>query len=173
MGASGWSYIVPYQPEINTALQRLRQEVFESGQYEKRDHSEWRSIDEGGFRKRIASDPLEIQEILLDEWRYIKNLPEPDTIERLLNWNQESGTHSILDIYKGVSQSVASGTVSPLTERELTNLFGTTRPNHHQVADWLDKMDLHNLRRRWHGLYIIVYDGDVPTEICFAGFSGD
>jgi hypothetical protein len=33
MGASAWSYYVPYQEDINQALQDLRQEVFRSGQY--------------------------------------------------------------------------------------------------------------------------------------------
>jgi len=33
MGASGWNYFVPYKPDINQALQELRQQVFESGDY--------------------------------------------------------------------------------------------------------------------------------------------
>jgi hypothetical protein len=30
-----------------------------------------------------------------------------------------------------------------------------------------------DLRERWEGTYIIVYEGDVPSEILFAGHSGD
>jgi len=33
MGASGWRYFTPYQPDINAALQALRQRVFEGGAY--------------------------------------------------------------------------------------------------------------------------------------------
>jgi hypothetical protein len=33
MGASQWAYAVPFQPDINAALQDLRQKVFRSGNY--------------------------------------------------------------------------------------------------------------------------------------------
>ena len=33
MGASGWSYFVPYDADISAALQRLREEVFARGDY--------------------------------------------------------------------------------------------------------------------------------------------
>jgi hypothetical protein len=33
MGASGWSYFVPYEADISVALQRLREDVFARGDY--------------------------------------------------------------------------------------------------------------------------------------------
>ena len=33
MGASGWSYFVPYEADISAALQRLREDVFARGDY--------------------------------------------------------------------------------------------------------------------------------------------
>jgi len=33
MGASGWSYFVPYEADISAALQRLRADVFARGDY--------------------------------------------------------------------------------------------------------------------------------------------
>ena len=33
MDASRWHYFTPYDPDPNAALQRLRQEVFATGQY--------------------------------------------------------------------------------------------------------------------------------------------
>src|SRR5579859_6346410 len=35
MGASGWSYFIPYQEDIAQALQDLRQKIFEEGDYQK------------------------------------------------------------------------------------------------------------------------------------------
>lgn len=35
MGASGWSYFIPYQNDIAQALQNLRQKIFEDGDYQK------------------------------------------------------------------------------------------------------------------------------------------
>jgi hypothetical protein len=34
MGASGWRYFVPYQPDIQQALQELREDVFKRGEFE-------------------------------------------------------------------------------------------------------------------------------------------
>jgi hypothetical protein len=34
MGATGWSYFVPYQQDINVALEELNDDVFKQGQYE-------------------------------------------------------------------------------------------------------------------------------------------
>ncbi|WP_435209964.1 hypothetical protein [Streptomyces sp. bgisy034] len=33
MGASGWDYYVPYQEDLDAALQQLRREVSEAGDY--------------------------------------------------------------------------------------------------------------------------------------------
>ena len=33
MGATGWMYFTPYQPDIQAALDALRQQVFEKGDY--------------------------------------------------------------------------------------------------------------------------------------------
>lgn len=33
MGASGWEYLVPYQADLQAALNDLRRRVFESGDY--------------------------------------------------------------------------------------------------------------------------------------------
>ncbi|MDB5339708.1 MAG: hypothetical protein JWN70_5327 [Planctomycetaceae bacterium] len=35
MGASGWTYFTPYQPEASAALQELQRQVFASGQYKR------------------------------------------------------------------------------------------------------------------------------------------
>ena len=33
MGATGWSYFVPYELDVSAALQRLREDVFAPGDY--------------------------------------------------------------------------------------------------------------------------------------------
>jgi len=33
MGASGWSYFVPHQPNLDTELQQLKAKVFAEGRY--------------------------------------------------------------------------------------------------------------------------------------------
>jgi hypothetical protein len=84
--------------------------------------------------------------------------------------NGEEGTHSILDV-EAVSNTPQFGTVSPLTNQQLVTIFGTTKPTREMVTENLDQCC--DLRRRWEGLYVIAYQDDRPSDICFAGFSGD
>jgi hypothetical protein len=173
MGASDWTYFVPYQRDINAALQAIRQQVFERGRYYEVDYGDWRTIDEAEMRRQLADEEPELFDILLEDWRRVKNLPEPDSIERLIDWNGEEGTHTIMDISRGISEERESGTLSPLTEAQLVEAFNTTKPTHEQVVRWVDTAPLYNFRGRGEGLYIIVYQGDRPSELCFTGFSGD
>ncbi len=114
----------------------------------------------------------EVKEIMLDDWRQIQRLKEPTNIQELLKWNRESGTHSILEMTL-ISKEPEFGTVSPLSAEELREQSGTLQPTHKQIEIWLNNDDMFQLRRRWIGLYIIVFEDENPTEICFAGFSGD
>ncbi|MEL6269615.1 MAG: hypothetical protein AAFV33_27075 [Chloroflexota bacterium] len=174
MGASQFYHFVPYQEDINAALQKLRQDVFASGNYHKVDHSEWRNKTEEEILRQLGGDVASgmNRSIYLD-WLEIKNLPEPDTIERLLDWNGEEGTHSILDMCAGVSENPEYCTVSPLTDEQLVAYFGTTTPTREQIEAWFEQGNHNFARRTLQGLYIIIYADDAPTEICFTGFSGD
>jgi hypothetical protein len=172
LGASGWRHFVPYQEDIEAALQQLRHTVFASGDYYRVDHSEYRSMTEDDMRMRLSDLDDEVRDIILDDWRQIKRLKEPSTIEDLLGWNRESGTHSVLDMTR-VTAEPEFGTVSPLSADEIREHFGTLQPSHQQVEDWLENDGTSSVRSRWTGLYVIVYESGNPTEICFAGFSGD
>jgi hypothetical protein len=161
MGASGWSYFVPYQPAIQQALDDLRQDVFQRKAY---------------YRAFNA----------------VQILREPWTIEEAIAWNGEDGTHSILDVDRVVGSLPPKldwssyaidpqawqdtflarlGTVSPLTTAQLLRIFWTTQPTHDLIVQ--RAANLWPLRDRDEGLYIIVYQDDLPIEIYFAGFSGD
>lgn len=104
MGASGWSYFVPYQPDIGRALQSLREEVFRFGGYGK-----------GCFRGEDLAPP------------------EADTIGELLDSVGTEGTHSILDI-EGVTADPDIGYASPAPERLVLRVFGKDRPTHDEIA---------------------------------------
>ena len=75
MGASGWSYFVEYQPDLQTAFEALQAKVFADGDY-------WWAVP-GEWDKTAADYPH-----------------RPRTREELFNDDrvQESGTHSILDM---------------------------------------------------------------------------
>jgi hypothetical protein len=202
MGASAWRYFVPYQPDLQAALEALREAVFAAGRYY-RAFPFWRHLTfEQSYPIKLTPD-LEAE--LRLEWERLQSLPEPTSIETLLAWNQEEGTHSILDMRRvdetpldpptmdewirrrvpagedplpAMTEYLRSetyrsqfGTVYPLTEGQLVELFGTTRPTREQVESRPQVYE--GLRDRWVGLYIIVYRDGEPDEICFTGYSGD
>jgi hypothetical protein len=147
VGASGWSYFVPYQPDLNAALEALRHKVFTDGDY-------WWA--RGGFGKPASAydnRPTTLDELYGDEWV------------------QESGTHSILDMFRVLADGEAPdyGTVAPVTREEAELHAGTavlTR-EHVDAIDYLAE-------RRWFGRCAVLHDADgQPSEIYFWGFSGD
>lgn len=169
MGASEWRYFVPYQSNIDQAFQALRQSVFEQHGEDLRIDPDWLVT----FEDFLPPDPDftdEDRAAYFEEWQRLQALPEPTTIEELLEWNGAEGTGSILDMFR-VSTLPKAFTVSPLTERQLLKLFGTTTPTHAQVDQARDQY--HQLRERSSGLYVVVYRDGKPDEIFFSGWSGD
>lgn len=148
MGASGWSYVVAYQPDLGKALDELRARIFEEGDY-------WWA--EPSAFGRSASD-----------------FPDrPRTEDEL--WSselvQESGTHSILDMHEILRPGAAPdfGTVEPVSEAEALRCVGVstlTRAHLPQLAGLATE--------RWHGRCAVLHDtAGRPAEIYFWGFSGD
>jgi len=160
MGASGWSYVTPYRGDVGESLRELRVRVF-------RDRRYW------------WPDDFEEDE------------PRPDTIERLRASEhvRESGTHSILDVDRVVRTTEPPawdrwredlGTVRPLAQDRVTVHFGTARPSRAQFQALADNpgapgaMEFHDeVKMRGTGLYVLLYDGDQPSDVGFWGYSGD
>ncbi|MEU9509407.1 hypothetical protein AB0D32_24365 [Micromonospora sp. NPDC048170] len=147
MGASGWRYFVAYQPDLDAALDDLRDKVFAEGAY-------WWARGEFGTS---ASDhphrPATMDELYADEWV------------------QESGTHSILDMFHVLSDGEKPdyGTVQPVTTAEALRCAGaeTLTRAHVGAINGLAE-------RRAFGRCAILHDAaGRPGEIYFWGFSGD
>jgi hypothetical protein len=169
MGASGWVYFVPYQPDINKALQELREAVFKSGAYYTQ-AAFVASIDEDEIAKHIPSEYAELFKATLQKLRSEPQPPKPNSIAELLEMNGESGTHSIIDI-NGISSTPDFGMAAPLSQQQLRKFFGTEKPTRSIVEQHAD--EIQSLRRRWEATYIIIYRDGSPGEIFFTGFSGD
>ena|SRR5215207_4082950 len=151
MGASAWEYFVPYQKDLNQALQDLRQRVFRAGEF-------W------WFGEREVLTPSE-------------RLPRPGRLEDVFEHEtvQESGTHSILDVFRVVEPGEPRdwrdyGTIIPATVDEVRAATGTDRPTRADAAALDEKLD----RVRWVGRCAVLYDEHGgPSEIMFWGHSGD
>jgi hypothetical protein len=165
MGASGWTYFVPYEVDINQALQKLRESVFLSGEY----------FSEAKFLAMVIETtqermPLKTLQRFQAELTQVKDKPRPRNIQELLQMNGENGTHSIIDI-DGVSEGSGFGKVAPLSPQHLMKFFGTERPTREMIEGKTD--EVLGLCQRWEGVYFVVFQNGSPSEICFIGVSGD
>ncbi len=95
---------------------------------------------------------------------------KPQTIDELLEWAAESGTHSILDI-EHVGRRREFGVAAPLKKKDLEEFLETTEPTHAQVEENWD--GIAELLDRWEAFYLVVYRNGRPDEYAFIGCSGD
>jgi hypothetical protein len=178
MGASAWEYFTPYQPDLEKAFRDLRQQVFDTGDY-LLDTPSLPPTEEEYIRQAyrmgicITEEDEERHRRIYREMKAKYSKPTPRTIEELIEWNGESGTHTIIDVtyFTDDPNSNALFTAIPLSEAQLLCLFGTTKPTHSVVVE--KGTEIRGLRQRSQAAYCIVYEGDEPAEIYFAGFSGD
>jgi hypothetical protein len=160
MGASGWSYTTPYDPDIEAALQRLQQEVFERGDY----YKPWEEI--WNYHDSILAKP--IHQLEDHERHYIRRMkymvmPDrdyvPSSIRELLRNNAEAGTHSILDIF-GVAAEPTFGAATPVPGEDLRRVFGTVQPTVDDVNSV--PSDFGENLGRWQAVYFVVYKNGQP-----------
>jgi hypothetical protein len=147
MGAHPYFYFVPYQADINAALQELRDREFTAGRY----------------------NPV----IPFLEFPLESDAPEPgaehDSIEEALEASDADGTRSILDL-DHISDDPDFCAVSPLPPEELKRLFGSAQPTRKMIEE---SDELFEGIERGQGVYIITYQNSQPDEIFFAGYSFD
>ncbi len=141
MGAEPWDYFVPYEVDVQAALEKLRQREFQAGHY--RNYS------------RV----------------------KPATISAAVENADASGTASILDMER-IGDKPAYSTIVPLSDAELVRCFGTTKPTREMIEDNMaeaadEENDLYENIGRGHGIYVIAYKDDKPSEIFFGGYSFD
>jgi hypothetical protein len=180
MGASGWHYFTPYRPDVAEALEPLRRDVFARGEY---GHTmskpivyppEYLASLSPAERQRTEAFLKEMGE-LRRQWMELqaaKGLPEPRTIEEALDQAAELGTHSILDIFNGISAGRDFATAFPMPEQVMFERYGTTRPSRAQVEAARRRMTGDGLGR-WECHYAVVYEDGRPSELYFEGCSGD
>lgn len=184
MGSMRWSYFVPYQEDINKALQELKQEVFEKGQYQQPYSFDPKEVESqvdylAALYQSLPSEIKEHTDQFLEMARSSakQQLPGevPQSIQQLLDRCGSEGTHSILDMEK-VSSRPGFGAITPIPHEKLLEIFGTEQPGRETVEKWatrIDPPDVKPLFERWQGIYIILYMDKKPVEIYFEGCSGD
>jgi hypothetical protein len=151
--SSEWSYFAPYEADISAVLQRLREDIFARGDYATAD-----SVIDTGRRLIIPTSHPK---------------PKPANIEELLEQEGDSGTHSILDI-TCISLTPKRKAISPFPSSLLLDYFGSETPSPAQIQDVYEFGSLEKfVNKRWCGIYIVGHDEGEPSDIFFAGCSGD
>ena len=147
MGAHPYYYFIKYQPDIEAALQDLRQREFEAGRY---------NPAQPFLRFPIRPDS-----------------PAPgakhESIYEAIEDAAEDGTRSILDI-ETVSDWPDFGVASPLSEEDLQRYFGSKQPTKEMVSR---KLDFLASIERGHCVYITVFESGQPSGLFFGGYSFD
>ncbi len=143
MGGEPWYYFVPYQADINKALQELRQREFTAGRY---------------------NPVIPFQPHLARPGR-----AQHTSIEGALEDADADGTRSILDMER-IGEKPDYGVVVPLGPEVLRELYDTEHPTREMIEK---NMDFLEDIERGQGIYIIVYKDSAPSEIFFAGYSFD
>ena len=146
MGAEFWSYFVPYQEDIQAALETLREQEFRAGRF-------WQPSETppglfGRMLGRLSSKPS-----------------PPKSIRQAIRTADATGTRSILDTER-IPDTPASSAVSPVPADELQELFDTQKPTWEMVErseELLDRID------RGQGIYIVTFREGQPEGIYFAG----
>jgi hypothetical protein len=146
MGAHLYSYIVKHQPDVNAALQELREREFRAGRY-----------------NPVVPFPAPVG----------VDSPAPGaqhrTIREAVRAAGADGTRSILDLER-VSEVPGFGALARLPDEVLLQLYGTTRPTRKMVEQ---SPVSEYIERRGEGIYIVLYRDGQPDELFFAGYSCD
>jgi hypothetical protein len=147
MGAHAYWYFVPYQANLDAALEELREREFQAGRYNP--------------VIRFPAFPVDL--------RFPSLGAQHSCIDAALAAAGEDGTRSILDI-ESIGTEPDFGVAAPLGEETLASVFGTLQPTRETIEE---NMDFIGNIERGHCVYVVAYKNDQPDEIFFAGYSFD
>ena len=146
MGAEPYWYFVKYEPDVEAALQKLRQREFAAGRY-----------------NPVTSSLV---------FPLGPDAPSPGaqhaSIEEALEASGEEGTRSILDLAQ-IGPEAEFLVAKLLSKDDLEAIFGTAQPTHEMLEDF----SVFDSLERGTGVCVTVYKDGKPSELFFGGYSID
>ncbi len=148
MGGHAYYYAVPYESDVNNALQALRTREFEAGRY---------------------NPVVPFLDFQTDASLTLSPGKQHASIQEALEASDADGTRSILDIER-IGARPDFGVAVQLSSERLRELYGTDKPSREMVAM---NMDFFEWIERGQGIYFVLFQNEKPSEIFFAGMSYD
>jgi hypothetical protein len=178
MGASGWTYEVAWQPDLQAALTSLCDEAFANGDYLK----EWED-DDWDFDDDVFAEIADLLDYegsmesvngLIESIASIKAGGDPTTFEAASFLVGYSGFHSILDC-PVLWPTPRVGAVSVLDPIRTAKWFGSPTPASEAVRSGIDEASSDpDFGERGAGQVVVGLSPDgVPDRLFFFGYSGD
>jgi hypothetical protein len=169
MGASGWHYFVPFDADVNRALQQLREDVFRSGKYHSPSKKRPASIE--ALVRMCAEDGTHS---ILDVTRVVST-PLPPSLNEWLDEFRNGGRHPSAEELSAYTLACVEvfGAVGPVPQDWIVERFSSARP---QRSDFEDEgmYEFFELCPRGTGVWTAVYDdAGAPSELLFVGKTGD
>jgi hypothetical protein len=160
MGSNPWVVAVPYQADVVGALSRAQDEVLARREY--------------GFanamRVFMRFCGQEIPEALQEPLRLYPELPPARSIDEARQYAGESGTNSVLDVYR-IGPRPGFFTAGPFATEFLVESCGSATPSRAEVVSSLGAL-LEPLNRG-EAAFVVCHDSTGPTEYVFLGMSVD
>lgn len=123
----------------------------------------WSHIDWEEF----ASRPY----IFVETRLFLRSKPSKDElVEMLLRKEEIWMDFHLLIVSRIEAMAKRTADIIPFSEPERVRLFGTEKPTRADLEPMLDEIWR---QLGWTGVYVILYQDDVPHEIAFVGASGD
>jgi hypothetical protein len=186
MGGIPWMYFVPYESDLQSALDMLKEREFRAGRYNPVLRKLPFPVDPEGPAPGAAHASIDAARAaaaedgtrsILDMNR-VSDSPKQgpsldDLIGKAMQQAHRRGDVVDLNVDPSVLFSAVKaicGVVTPVPRETLVDLYGTEKPTREAVEG--DHQFLEAVERGT-GVYVVLYDGDSPREICFAGYSYD
>jgi hypothetical protein len=179
MGGEPWMYFVPYERNVQSALEKLKEREFRAGRYYPVLTEIPFPVDPDGpapgaahasiADARDAADATGTRSIL-DMNRVSATPPRGPNLHEQIERAVRQSRGGVVDLGFMVGGDFGHGVVTPVPSETLEELYGTEKPTREAVErapEFLEEVD------RGTGVYVILYVGDFPREICFAGYSYD
>jgi hypothetical protein len=154
MGTQAWFYVIPYEKNLQGALDKLREREFRAGRYFP-----------ASWELKFSLDECPTPHVPTSE-----SMPAHASIETAREAAAEDGTKSILDVDR-ISEVADWGAASPVDDDIMESCFGSATPQRQTLRDGFPCL-LESLGRG-EARYLLLYEQGGPTAIAFVGLSYD